>query len=311
MNIIISNDKSTRLTQYSSQSTYNLAEINFYVAKGLEIEDLYLNLMPPSTTTRYSFLLSQVQEEKNYFVYRVEYTTNVKLTGRAFTFEIMLNEEPLIIKDPITIQTISFTSPVLLMSMRTPSSIELGMTDAQEPIEVNDQRQIIVSNNQNILVAEDNISQCITFKIKKLQDGVNLLTKDLYIDFVIRNSENKEVLYNDLLDQLTVKEQDEYFTITWVVPYAVTKKAGTVKFAISAVGATEESYYIWQTQPASLTILPNLFKRNETIVEAPDELSVLNQLQQDVDAIKESDIYNLDDDPTDGELVFSGGGAPV
>lgn len=311
MNIIISNDKSIRLTQYSSQSTYNLDNINFYISKNLKVEDIYLNLIPPGTTTRYSFLLSEYQETPNYIVYKVEYTQSVSLSARAYSFEIILNDEPLDIIEDVSLKAISFNGMMRLMSMRTAlSPTDIGMTDEHEPIEVNEQRMIVIANNQNVLVAEDNISQCITFKLKRYQDGIDLLDKNIYVDFISKDSENNSKLYNDLLSKDSVEEDGDYFTIAWVVPYTVTKNAGTVKFSISAVGTEEENYYIWQTQPSQLTILPNLHKRNETIVDPADELSIFANLQRDIDSIKTSDIYKLDTE-NDNEVILGGGGAPI
>lgn len=313
MNIIVSNDKSIRLTQYSSQSTYNLTDINFYISKGLVVDDLQLNL--EQNRTIYPFCLSKAQEAVNYNIYTVAFTQDVALSARIYTMALILNDERLLVGD-IALTAIEYHAPRMMRFGARAPSIAAIMTDEHEPVDIDD-RDIQISNNQNVLVAEDNISQCITFRMAKYYDGIDLTTKDLYIDFVdIEDNSLYNILINkeDITDDLA---NPEFILIKWVVPYAITKKAGTVSFAISAVGEVEEDYYIWQTKPSVLIIQPNLHKRNETPSESGDNLHVLGNLiaqvdtlSDDVTVIKESDIYQLDSDSDDHEVIIGGGGAP-
>lgn len=317
MNIIVSNDKSIRLTQYSSQSTYNLTNINFYVSKELTVDSLQVNL--EQNRNVYPFYLLKAQEAANYNIYTVAFTQDVSLSARTYTIVLVLNDERLTVGD-IDLTAIEYRAPRMMkFGARANASIASIMTDEHEPIDIDD-RDIKISNNQNILVAEDNVSQCITFRMAKTYDGIDLTAEDkaIYIDFI--DSEDAS-LYNILIDKenITTDEVDpSLILIKWVVPYAITKKAGSVSFAISVIGSSEDEYYIWQTKPSQLIIQPNLHKRNDTPNESNDDLNVLGELQaqvntlnDEVTAIKESDVYNLDANSTDSEVIIGGGGAPV
>ena len=227
------------------------------------------------------------------------------------------------------------------------------MTDQHEPIDIDD-RDILISNNQNVLIAEDNISQCITFRIPQYYDGIDLFTKYLYLDYIEEvlelNPETSAMvsvkkLYNLSLDAYKeVKDVIEnegteeaitkpYIYITWAVPYEITKKAGAISFAISAIDSVDNltsdpatgsiRQYVWQTKPSTLTIQPNLFKRNQTPVVNEEErtfvenlfdtLEIINQdidmVEEDVQEIRDSDIYKIDEQYGNGEVEFDGGGA--
>lgn len=201
-----------------------------------------------------------------------------------------------------------------------------GLTDDHEPIDVIN-RQIYYSNSQNIVVAEDNISQLLTFRTEQMQEGIDLTSKKLYFDYI---SLNDGEVHSTPLQSPVIEEQDGEATgcILIEVPmlYEHTQKAGSLRFALSATEdvttpeggdspvGTGDRQYVWQTKPSALTIQANLGKRPavpsiENVSTGLEELiTEIENLSSDLDAIQQSDIYNADaGDNYDGEVIFDGG----
>ena len=73
---------------------------------------------------------------------------------------------------------------------------------------------------------------------------------------------------------------------------------------------SNDQEYIWQTLPSSLTISANLGRRPSIPVEAPAQLSQLNELTQSVDELTTLMGYQSDEDPNnDIPLTISAGTA--
>lgn len=331
MNIIVQENKAIRFTQYSSQLTYNIEDIKFYIAKTFVDNDIWLDLVKLSNT--YSFLLEKEEEAANYFIYKVVFTQTVHLSEREYYLVLNIGENDKVKIGAVKLAAIDYVAPVRMMMMR--AIAEEGMTDWHEPIEIVD-RDIIMTNNQNVLLAQDNISQMITFKMHRYYENIDLSAKNIWIDFIDPASQELRHIhlydpnpeegedYSDnieILDSESGRAQDAYMLLKWVVPYAITKKAGRIKFAISAIGdnlASINVYYVWQTKPAELIIQPNLALRDELPENVDtDELSIIseladsvNNLQQQVNEIQESDVYSVDfGDKNDGEVILDAGGA--
>lgn len=321
MNIIISEDKAVRATQATAES-YDIKNLVFYIANTLSYSDIYLNLKKNRNT--YSFILERVGETKNYYVYEVIFTQPVALTEREYDLTVNIDAEELEIGSYV-IQAIEVTAPITrTFNLSRSAGLTIGpfgLTDMHEPVDIKD-RNILFSNNQNVILAEDNISQSITFRMPRFYDGIDLASKSLFFDYIDLETEElknlslaKEYILTDIyLDGDPV----EYMTVAWAVPYEVTKKAGKVKFALSAIDLTsltpdeatgDVRQYIWQTNGATLEIKPNLHKRNEIPINDVQS-TALEDLISEIDAIKSSDIYNADaSDPQDGEVLLTCGGA--
>ena len=325
MNIIVSQDKTIRLTQYSSQSSYDLDKINVYIARTLPIKD-YALLQLVAGRNKYPFYLEQIDEIVNYYVYKVLFISQVSLSAGAYATYLIIDDNELFIND-ITFNTMQYQAAPLMLRSYAMRAIPAEISDEHLPIEIMDRDIKLPAANQVAIVAEDNVSQCLTFRMPKTYDGVDLTAKSIYVDFI--DSATKE-LRNALIDPMDISidnTDNTLINVKWLVPYAATKKAGTLAFALSAVGNLENNdYYIWQTKPSKLTIYPNLAKRNETPSNAEDELNVLAALQAhldevaqnvenlstDVEEIKTSDIYSLDaETPDDQEVILRGGAAPI
>ena len=348
MNIIIGQDKSVRMTQYSNQSTYNIEEINFYIAKTLQYEDINLKLQQQRSV--YPFLLTQVDTNTNYNIYRVLFSYPVSLNAREYLFILCFDDIQSLEIGSISLNAIHYeiesTAFLMMRSSRNltedPSSDwTFGLTDEDEPVDIID-RNIIFSNKQNIVLAEDNISQCITFRLARFYEGIDFMTKDIYVDYVslydnkiYSRQITKDIIKTEFLNEI------EYILIPWVLTYNITRQAGTLKFDISAIDnletLTQDKYqYVWQTSPSSLTILPNLGKRaifpvspednsdSEKMLNAIKELQDLTANDVDIDSetgvikinnegdIEEVTVADLLASNSDTqEITFNAGGAPI
>ena len=352
MNIIVTKDKLIRLTQYSSQSTYNLTDIDFYISKDLSINSLSLGLTPTDSISTYTFDMAEMASVANYNVYKVAYTQNISLTERAYNLVLMIDGDEELDSVLVNLAAIDYKAPIVTrMSLRSMLAITsdesdsyiypYGLTDQHEPIDIND-RDIMMSDNKNTLVAEDNVSQCMTFRLPKLYDGVDLMSKRFFFDYL--DSETQEFLSLPIycVKEYEVSESESlpevdggYIVLEIAIPYEVTKKEGSVPFAISAIdldalsggdaqGIEGFRQYVWQTKPSTLTIQRNLGKRPATpiipsdgptglelIFESIEELNTeVETLTTDVEEIKNSDIYNLDPDGLDNEIILDSGTAP-
>ena len=348
MNVIISQDRSVRLTQ-TSDSAYNIRDIVVYIAKGIEVSDAVFNLKVNRNV--YPFWLDLTNEITNYKLYKVIFTQSVSLSEREYDISIALDGEEIEVGS-FPIRAIKYNAPsARMMSFRrnepeTPHGL-YGLTDDDAPIEIYD-RDIVMST-VNTLIAEDNISQCLRFRMPRFYDGIDLSTKEIYFDYLKEVEEDEErvtklfniLIHNGEASSKTIEIESleengtpvDYLIISFTVPYAVIDKAGTIPFALSAVDAIGEfttedgekenpdnpenyaTQYVWQTKPAYLTITANLFKRgsvpatNTTINAVEELLAGIDQLNRDVETIQSSDIYNADNNEELGELEIGGGGA--
>lgn len=332
MNIIISKDKSIRLTQYSSQSTYELTDINFYISN--ELNDITPSIKLKYYRNTYPFSLKLSGIATNYNIYKIMFTQPVSLSANTYNLFVELNDKDLAVND-IKLNEINYTATETMLlndiveDGTDPSIYPYGLSDDHEPIEIID-RTIVVTKNQNILIAEDNISQCIRFRLPRYYDGVDLYDKNFYIDYVKDGALSNLLIPKEWIDLETV-DAVAYIILKWAVSNKFTKEAGALPFAISAtdLGADSgsgESFepkkqYVWQTEPAKLVIKANLGPRNSSTTEE-EEPDISNDIQvlakrveensQAISSIQQSDIYNLDNaDPTDGSVLISGGGAIV
>lgn len=338
MNIIVSNDKSIRLTQYSSQSTYNLTDINFYISKELSIDSLSLGLMPVDSQSIYTFEIVAMATVANYFIYRVTFAQNIKLSAREYKIILTINDEQLADNITVALNAIDYTAPIpAKLSLRNMLAITAdeagdeyvypyGLTDEHEPIDIVD-RTIQMTKNKNTLVAEDNVSQCLTFRLPKFYDGIDLSTKRFFFDYLDNDKQFLSLpIYcvNDyaIKEGETLPENIDYLALEIAIPYEITSLKSPVSFAISAIdmdilsGGDENGLeplrqYVWQTQPATLTIAENLGTRPIAPIVPEGSSSGLETLIKDVEALKNSDIYGIDAISNDNEVIFGGGGAPI
>lgn len=199
-----------------------------------------------------------------------------------------------------------------------------AMVDQHNALVVKD-RTITVVNKEVMLVAEDHLSQEITFLIKEKYDGISFLdeTKKVYVDYIpvgYKPQEGQPAFFSDnrIIRSYAPSEENEdnWIYLRWRVPNTATRKAGQLSFAIAVLGPE----YVWQTQPAALTVYPNIGFRGTDIPFVPtDPEEALTELEDRISNIEENYIsvaginneYGLVSSADDGddELLLGGGSA--
>lgn len=124
-------------------------------------------------------------------------------------------------------------------------------------------RLVSVSGTQDMLAVNfDENSEVITFKFPRYADGVDLSTKEIYVNY-----ERSDKTRNKALCTLT-DTSDSYVVFTWVVSAYATQVEGTLNFNIEFRSVD----YRWQTQPTSLLVYRSLLYTGETIPDQPELL---------------------------------------
>jgi hypothetical protein len=137
----------------------------------------------------------------------------------------------------------------------------------QHPILIIDDRTIITSNNENVLVCGDNDSQLISFQIDRYKDGVDVSEKLITIKYV--NSLGEGFRAN----AVNLDIQDDYIVFSWLVSKYATVGSGNIYFAIEIIGDLTKDvndYYVWQTKPAVLKIEESVGTIEFTYEEFPN-----------------------------------------
>lgn len=124
-------------------------------------------------------------------------------------------------------------------------------------------RLISVPSTQDMFAVNfDENSEIITFKFPRYADGVDLSTKEIYVNY-----ERSDKTRNKALCTLT-DTSDSYVIFTWVVSAYATQVEGTLNFNIEFRSVD----YRWQTQPTSLLVYHSLLYTGEAIPDQPELL---------------------------------------
>jgi hypothetical protein len=122
------------------------------------------------------------------------------------------------------------------------------LIDSELPSKVVD-RDIIINTAKIIAVMKDNMSQILTFRLKRKVDGIDRANKTFCIKFLNAKGES------DISIASNVFIYDEEINIGWALDSKVTKHPGTVKFEIAVLGYLEDgSLYSWHTKPAKFVV---------------------------------------------------------
>ena len=325
MNIIISQDRSIRLTQQrEAGSLYQIEDFTIYIAKTLSFSNIYLIL--EVNGNKYPFYLLNSGEVKNYKFYTVAFTEPVSLTERVYSISVKADEENFKIGD-FPIRHIKREAAATFAMQRDPSDdTPYGLTDANEPIYIQD-RIILIDKSNNTVVAEDNISQILTFRVPRYYEGVDLQDKLFYFDYI--DLLTKKLLNIYFKENWVKKDIEidgvEYIDLLLPITYDLTHTSGDLNFALSAIGSelipdltggsNTSRQYVWQTEKAILKILPNLAKRNEIPQQegqdSPMEAFIarIDNLDDELSKIMNTDLPEFDA-VKDNEIILDGGGVP-
>jgi hypothetical protein len=124
-------------------------------------------------------------------------------------------------------------------------------------------RLVSVPGTQDMIAVNfDENSEVITFKFPRYADGVDLSTKEIYVNY-----ERSDKTRNKALCTLT-DTSDSYVVFTWVVSAYATQVEGILNFNIEFRSVD----YRWQTQPTSLLVYRSLLYTGEALPDQPELL---------------------------------------
>ena len=294
MNIVIKAG-SASLTQFSSNLSYLVTDITVY--HNLE-SNPNINFIS-SQGFQYRCSLNELagRKEGNFTAYSI--TFDSVLPEGDYTIEVIESDK-----------TISISTPIHLKQSTAPSGETTDMFDEHNCLLVVG-RTIQVVPDQVHLLAEDENSQEIRFKIRNRYDNINFLSdpnKQVEIDFIPAEWEliKQEIIKSgnfdpdnfdieseyicDIIEQSMIyqdPQNPDYMIVRWIVPLAATQKAGAVKIAL-AITDPASLTYVWQTGVANLTVQPNIGRRNK--YATIDLESPVAKIENRVDALE--NIFN-------------------
>lgn len=149
-------------------------------------------------------------------------------------------------------QPSDYTIETLFLNDNSNHIAREDLVDSELPFRVID-RDIVMSTNKVIAVLKDNLSQMLTFRVKRFVDGIDRADKAFCFKYVNANND-----FDICIASNVSVHEDEIF-IGWGLDSKVTGYAGTVTFVISALGYLEDgSLYVWNTKPAQFTVEDSL-----------------------------------------------------
>ena len=164
--------------------------------------------------------------------------------------------------------------------------------DQHDYIEVKERTLASKRDIAETLIAGDNRSECITFKINRCYDGISFLdsSRKISVDYVPAKWSDQEKkngisFYSSGISSKTERNDGDqtYLLLQWIVPERALRDQGTLKIALS-VEATD---YLWQTSPLSLTVKPNIGLRGSAEI-APEKVITLTGLNDRISIIEQS-----------------------
>lgn len=263
MNIIITSGNGTRLTQWDRSKAYDINTVFLYCTSETGVPSKFkLSYVDDSIDTEEVFqtktfeisvLPSELGNINNYVAY--DLSADFAIKERSYKCEIILASGAII----------ALTDELILKN---------DYLEDEHPTLRIDKRTIVTSNNTNLLIAQDSLSQQISFEIKECYDGVSFLdnTKKIYVDFIPSDYHptiDQPAFYSSkiLTKESIIREGESWMRFKWNVPFRATRAAGSLKIAVAI---TDNKGYVWQTSPTALTVLPNIGLR-PAIPQAPED----------------------------------------
>lgn len=201
-----------------------------------------------------------------------------------------------------------------------PAISPLMVEPENEPvIEINaDLRHITIPEElKDIAVTGDHLCETIYFSCPRYFDGEDLSNHSCIIRYINAGNEYGEC------DVVDITTENDRIKFGWSIDNKATRYSGIIKFTVQFETISDSIKYQWQTTPAELNILPglniestitdqddilfrSLTRRISALEEKVTEFDItiqavenlthqINQLQKDVDYLKENVVYTLSD----------------
>lgn len=97
-------------------------------------------------------------------------------------------------------------------------------------------------------VAGESSSQYVEFRMPRMSDGIDLLTKRIEIVYEIKDG------VGGVTQPVNVSYSDKTIKLGWAIPPAAVNKAGTILVGVTAIGTENEKPYVWKTTPTEYKV---------------------------------------------------------
>lgn len=264
MNIVITENNGASLTQYNSSLSYLITDIKVCVHN--DISDPVITFV---STQGFEYTCNLIEG------------ASIGTAFKAYSLQPIqaMPEDDYTVKIQVGDKLIQVSSIIHIKLSAAPIQPD-GIFDEHNYLLVNG-RTIQVIADQVALLAEDENSQEIRFKIRNRYDNVSFLTEDktIVVDFIPAewNAIKEEIIEKGISAEefdpeaefisgpITKIYEDpqspDYMILCWTVPLVATQRAGVLRIALAIID--EQSSYVWQTSPATLIVQPNIGKRNK------------------------------------------------
>lgn len=160
------------------------------------------------------------------------------------------------------------------------------LIDGDVPFIVKD-REIHFNISKTIAVAKDNLSQILTFKIKRFEDGID--RSGMAFCFPFKNPEGE----SDISNSCNVCCSEDDIFIGWALDSKVTNQSGNVTFRLLILGTLEDgSSYKQSTKDCTFFVEPSVDVVGE--MDIPSDSWYDSWLMQADTILKQSAKYNSD-----------------
>ena len=133
-------------------------------------------------------------------------------------------------------------------------------------------KEISKLTGQPLVAGEEN-SQYIKFRMKRYFDGIDISTKHIQIIYM------SPAAIGDINEAVNVERNDEYVQFGWVVPALACTEAGTLAFSVEVVGAG----YVLKSRTYSHKVMPGL--NGGVVIPEPLEAAWYVELQERCDEV--------------------------
>ncbi|WP_312369072.1 hypothetical protein [Lachnoclostridium sp.] len=122
------------------------------------------------------------------------------------------------------------------------------LVDSELPFRVVD-RDIIINSSRVIAILNDNMSQILSFRLKRVVDGIDRADKTFCFKYINANGES------DIAIATNINNFEDDIIISWALDRKVTRYAGTITFSICILGnLSDGTFYSWNTKPSTFEV---------------------------------------------------------
>jgi hypothetical protein len=229
-------------------------------------DTLATNMKSTNTVLKFDWIVpSQVTTSSGLISYYVEFRELDKDKNKIYVLRTKTITQK--VEDSFNVNNTAtagnYTTEDLFLKANTSHLTRKDLVDNDIPFKVTD-RNININPKKTIAVLKDNMSQILSFRLKRTVDGVDRADKTFCFKFINAKGES------DFCIASNVTIFADEIIIGWALDSKVTKQAGTVTFAICVLGKLSDgTFYSWNTLSSQITVENGLDVTSSMVV--PDQ----------------------------------------